>query len=84
MTDLLPASVVDRRTRAEFSEPIRRGVASFARHEDIRSWRLVTRDIVVAEQVERMRAELAAGGGGDSFYDFMNLAVAERLCRWVE
>ncbi len=79
--DVLPGSVVERAGKTEFSGPMRRDVASFARREDVRSWRLVARDIVTADAIERMRRELAEGGGAAGFYDFMRLAIAERFCR---
>jgi asparagine synthase (glutamine-hydrolysing) len=84
MAGLLPASVVERRGRSEFSEPLRRWVSSFARREEVRSWRLVARNIVMAEEVERIRCEVAGDEGAESFYGFINLAIAERLCRRFE
>lgn len=84
MKDLLPASVVERPDKPEFSGPIRRWVSSFARREEARSWSLVARNIVVAEAVERIREEVAGDDGAESFYHFLNLAIAERVCRRFE
>ena len=84
MAGLLPGSVVERRDWAEFSEPIRRGVSSFARREGVRSWRLVARQIVVAEEAERLCEGVASDGGAAGFYDFVHLVVAEQLCRRFE
>ena len=81
MAGLLPASVVEREEKAEFSSPFRRGAVSFARLEDVPRWRLGARELVAAGQVEHMRQELAAGRGAEYLYDFLNLAIAERCCR---
>ncbi|MGD1148428.1 MAG: asparagine synthase-related protein [Thermoanaerobaculaceae bacterium] len=84
MAGLLPASVVERRDKPEFSGPIRRGVSSFARQEEVRSWHLVARNIVAAGEADRIREEVASDRCARGFYDFINLAIAERFCRRFE
>ena len=84
MAGLLPVSVVERRDKPEFSGPIRRRVSSFARGEGVPSWHLVARNIVIAEEVERIRKEVAGDDGAESFYRFIELVIAERLCRRFE
>ncbi len=84
MAGLLPVSVVERRDKPEFSGPIRRWVSSFARGEGVPSWHLVARNIVIAEEVERIRKEVAGDDGVENFYRFVELVIAERLCRRFE
>ncbi len=77
---LLPRAVVDRRRKVEFSGPIRSHVRAAARQEDVSRWHLVVREIVVPQEVQRLRAEVETNQDADGFHTFMRLLVAERVC----
>ncbi len=80
MEGLLPTSVIGRRDLSDLHPPIRRGLRELASRENVASWCLIARRLVVAGEAERMRAEVAADEGASSFDAFGMLVIAERLC----
>jgi len=80
MAGALPAEVVARRGRSEFSEPFRRDVAGVARGADAARWQLTKRAVVVADEVERIRTAISERGEMAREGEFTRLLIAESVC----